>query len=99
MTPCLGGDARPWQIALSSHVDRSLVEPMLEALGRAGDLMVGDNQPYDMDPEVDYSIPFHAMRRKRGWLQVEFRQDEVGDAEGQVRWARRFGEALARLSV
>lgn len=95
MTPCLAGNARPWQIALSSYRDRSLVEPMLEALRRAGDVMVGDNQPYDLDPEVDYSIPFHAMRREMGWLQVEFRQDEVGDRAGQVWWARRFGEALA----
>jgi predicted N-formylglutamate amidohydrolase len=32
------------------------------------------------------------------YLQVEFRQDEVADTAGQVRWARRFAEALAGLS-
>jgi len=102
MTPCLAGNVRPWQIALSSHNDRSLVEPMLEALRRSeycqtGNVTVGDNQPYNLDPAVDYSTPFHAMRRNMPYLQVEFRQDEVADMAGQVRWARHFAEALAGL--
>jgi predicted N-formylglutamate amidohydrolase len=67
---------------------------MLKALRRPGDVSVGDNQPYDLDPAVDYSIPFHAMRRNMPYLQVEFRQDEIAGAAGQVRWARRFAEAL-----
>jgi len=99
MTACLAGKARPWQIALSSHNDRTLVEPMLEALGRPGDVTVGDNQPYDLDPAVDYSTPFHAIGRNMPCLQVEFRQDEVADPAGQIRWARRFAAALMQLSV
>jgi predicted N-formylglutamate amidohydrolase len=94
MTPCLKGIVRPWQIAISSHCDRTLAQPMLDNLRRQGDITVGDNQPYDMDPSIDYTIPFHAMRRNMPYLQVEFRQDEVADARGQVRWARRFAHAL-----
>jgi predicted N-formylglutamate amidohydrolase len=94
MTASLAGVPRPWQIALSSWRDRSLAEPVLAALRRPGDIVVGDNQPYDLDPNMDYSIPFHALRR--GWphLQVEFRQDEIADAASQRRWAARFAEAL-----
>jgi predicted N-formylglutamate amidohydrolase len=98
MTPSLSGSVRPWQIALSSHRDRSLVEPVLENLRRPGDITVGDNEPYDLDPAVDYSIPFHAMRRNMPYLQVEFRQDEVAERTGQVRWARRFAEALKGIA-
>jgi predicted N-formylglutamate amidohydrolase len=94
MTPCLAGEPRPWQIALSSHVDRSLADPVLAALRRSGEVVVGDNQPYDLDPEVDYSVPFHALRRKLPHIQVEFRQDEISDATTQQRWARRFAQAL-----
>jgi len=94
MTECLAGSARPWQISLSSYTDRTLADPMLAALRRAGDITVGDNQPYDLDPAMDYSTPFHAMRRGLRHLQVEFRQDEIADAAGQVRWARRFADAL-----
>jgi predicted N-formylglutamate amidohydrolase len=97
MAAWLAGTARIWQIALSSHNDRSLVEPMLEALRRPGDVTVGDNQPYNLDPAVDYSIPYHAMRRKMPYLQVEFRQDEVAGTAGQIRWARRFADSLACL--
>lgn len=95
MTPTLRGVARPWQIALSSYVDRSLAEPVLAALRAPGDVVVGDNQPYDLDPAVDYSVPYHAMRRGLPHVQVEFRQDEVADADSQRRWALRFAAALA----
>lgn len=94
MTPSLRGVARPWQIALSSYLDRSLAEPILAALRASGDVVVGDNQPYDLDPTVDYSVPYHALRRGLHHVQVEFRQDEVADEASQRRWALRFAAAL-----
>jgi predicted N-formylglutamate amidohydrolase len=94
MAASLAGKPRPWQIALSSWLDRSLAEPVLAALRRPGDIVVGDNQPYDLDPKMDYSIPFHALRRGLPHLQVEFRQDEIPDAASQRRWAVRLAEAL-----
>ena len=97
MTDSLAGERRPWQIALSSHLDRSLTDPVLAALRHPGDVVVGDNQPYDLDPRVDYSIPFHAIRRGLPHLQVEFRQDEIPDASTQHRWALRFAQALRSL--
>ncbi len=98
MTDNLAGSRRPWQISFSSHEDRSLVLPIIGILRESSDIEVGDNQPYSMEPAVDYSIPFHALRRNLPYLQVEFRQDEVQDARGQVRWARRFAEALTEAS-
>lgn len=94
MTASLAGKRRPWQIALSSHFDRRLADPVLAALRRPGDVVVGDNQPYDLDPEVDYTIPRHAMGRKLPHLQVEFRQDEIPDATTQREWALRLAQTL-----
>lgn len=94
MTKCLAGQARPWEIALSSYLDRSLTDQVLAALRRPGDVVVGDNQPYDLDPDVDYTVPFHAMRRGLAHLQVEFRQDLIGEAAAHGPWARRFADAL-----
>ena len=94
MTASLAGKPRPWKIALSSHLDRSLADPVLAALRRPGDIEVGDNQPYDLDPEVDYSIPFHALRRGLPHLQVEFRQDEITATTTQRLWAQRFAQTL-----
>lgn len=97
MTESLAGTLRPWAVAVSSHHDRRLADPLLAALRRQeGDDAVGDNQPYDLDPTVDYTVPFHAIRR--GWrhVQVEFRQDQVGHPEAQHDWAQRFARALRR---
>lgn len=94
MTAALAGQTRPWHIAISSHFDRRVADPVLSALRQAGDIVVGDNQPYDVDPETDYSIPFHALRRRLPHIQVEFRQDEISDATTQYRWALRFAQAL-----
>jgi len=94
MTASLADQARPWQISLSSYQDRSMADPVLASLRLPGDVVVGDNQPYDLNPAVDYSTPFHAMRRGLPHIQVEFRQDEIGDPASQRRWALRFAEAL-----
>ena len=97
MTPSLSSltaSPRPWQMALSSYLDRRLTDTVLAALRQPGDVVVGDNEPYDLDPKVDYSIPFHAMRRKLPHLQVEFRQDEIPDAAKQRQWALRLAQAL-----
>jgi PAS domain-containing protein len=51
-----------------------------------GDVVVGDNQPYGLDPEVDYSIPFHALRRGLPHVQVEFRQDEIRETTAKRQW-------------
>lgn len=94
MTPSLGGRFRPWQIALSSHTDRRLTDAVLAALRGPGDIVVGDNEPYCVDPAVDYSIPFHALRRGLPCLQLELRQDEIADAAAQHRWALRLAGVL-----
>jgi predicted N-formylglutamate amidohydrolase len=102
MAACLDstpGTPRPWQIALSSHIDRRLTDPVLAALQRAGDVVLGDNQPYALEPDVDYSIPFHALRRNLPYLQVEFRQDEIMEARTQARWASRLAEALTSCAL
>lgn len=97
MTPEMNGRFRPWQIALSAHADRRLTDVMLAALRRRTDVVIGDNEPYNMDPAEDYSTPAHAISRNLPHLQVEFRQDEVGDAAGVARFAAIFGDALAEV--
>jgi predicted N-formylglutamate amidohydrolase len=97
MTDNLAGSHRPWQIAFSSHKDRSMVQPLINLLRQRPDIEVGDNQPYAMEQAIDYSVPFHALRRNLRYIQVEFRQDQVQDPQAQVRWAKRLASALAEL--
>lgn len=97
MTDSLGGVVRPWQVSLSSSLDRRLTDPMLASLRRTGEITVGDNEPYDLDPTVDYSTPFHALRRGLPHIQVEIRQDEIADATSQQRWARLLAQSLREV--
>lgn len=97
MTANLAGSPRPWPIAFSSDADRSLVQPMLEYLRQSRGIDAGDNQPYSMDPAIDYTIPFHAVRRGLPYLQVEFQQEQVQSLAGQFRWARIFATALSEV--
>jgi predicted N-formylglutamate amidohydrolase len=69
---------------------------VLAILQASGDLIVGDNQPYSIETEIDYSIPFHALRRGLRHLQLELRQDEIADADGQQRWAVRLAEVFTQ---
>jgi len=95
MTPERNGELRTWPVSLSSHEDKRLSNPMLAALRKRIGFLVGDNQPYALDPAEDYSVPVHAMRRGLRHLQVEFRQDLVASEPGAAKWAQIFGDSLA----
>ena len=97
MTPTLRGVARPWQITVCWDADQRLSAPMLDALRAHAGIVVGDNEPYNLDPSEDYSVPLHATRRGLKHLMIEFRQDEVASPAGQQRWAALFGDCLERV--
>ena len=97
MTPTMRGTTRPWQIAVCWDNDQRLSAPMLAGLRARPGIVVGDNEPYRLDPAEDYSMPVHAARRGLKHLQIEFRQDEVADAAGQRRWAALFGDCLEQV--
>jgi predicted N-formylglutamate amidohydrolase len=97
MTPAMRGVERPWQIAVCWDADRRLSTPMLAALRARPGIVVGDNQPYNIDPAEDYSVPFHATRYGLKHLQIEFRQDEIADASSQQRWAALFRDCLEEV--
>ena len=72
---------------------------MLAALRKAPGLVVGDNEPYDMDPAADFSTPEHALAHGLDYLQVEFRQDLVATAEGQERLAMILARAIRESGI
>jgi predicted N-formylglutamate amidohydrolase len=94
MTECMNGAFRPWHIALSSDENRRATDAALAALRKISGLVVGDNEPYDMNPAEDYSVPEHALALGLDYLQVEFRQDLVITHIGQERLAGFFATAI-----
>ena len=96
-TPVWRGEKRPWHIALSSDRDRRVHEDLLARLGRDGNLHVGDDQPYKVEP-VDYTIPVHGAERGLPHVQIEVRQDLITDGNGQAEWAERLGALLRQVA-
>ena len=59
-------------------------------------MIVGDNEPYSVSDETDYTIPIHGERRGLPHALVEIRQDLIADESGQQRWAHVLARLLPR---
>ncbi len=91
-TPALLGEARPWPVGMLYGKDTRLAHAFLERLRRDSTLLVGDNQPYHVSPESDWTIPTHGDARGILNTAIEIRQDGVSDPAGVVAWAQRLAE-------
>lgn len=95
-TPVFKGVKRPWHVGVLSNRDRRLASLLLADLRRAGDLCVGDNEPYAVGDATDYTIPVHGETRGIPHVEIEIRQDLIGDEAGQAAWAERLAGCLQR---
>jgi predicted N-formylglutamate amidohydrolase len=96
-TPVYAGIARPWHIGTLYHRDRTLPPLMLQHLRAEGDLVVGDNEPYAVSDQTDYTIPVHGEMRGLISTGIEIRQDLIGDQFGQHQWADRLARILCEI--
>jgi predicted N-formylglutamate amidohydrolase len=97
-TPVYAGVARPWHIGTLHHRDKTLPPLMLKALRAEGDLVVGDNEPYAVSDETDYTIPVHGEARGLVNTGIEIRQDLIADENGQQQWAERLARILGEIA-
>jgi len=98
-TPVLSGQARPWDAGVLHWAgDSRFARRLLAILQRDAAIITGDNQPYRMDA-TDYTIPHHAFPRQLAYVELEIRQDLIGDAAGQHQWAARLADALAAANL
>jgi predicted N-formylglutamate amidohydrolase len=93
-TPIYLGEKRPWHLGVLYNRDRRLADPLIELLARSDDLCIGNNQPYAVNDESDYTIPVHAERRGIPCVEFEIRQDLIATASGQSEWAARLSDLL-----
>src|SRR5260221_759544 len=102
-TPVYAGIARPWHIGTLYHRDGRLPPLLLKLLREEPELVVGDNEPYAVSDETDYTIPVHGEARGLMNSGIEIRQDLIADEAGQQQWADRlariFGEIETTLRV
>jgi predicted N-formylglutamate amidohydrolase len=95
-TPVIAGwgherQQRPWHIGVLFDRDERLAGPLLAALRARGDLVVGENEPYSARNSHGFSLTHHGEARGLPHVELEMRQDLIGDAAG----ARRMSDILA----
>jgi predicted N-formylglutamate amidohydrolase len=98
-TPVYAGIARPWHIGTLYHRDTHLPPLLLQLLRAEGDLVVGDNEPYAVSDDTDYTIPVHGEARGLMNTGIEIRQDLIGDFAGEKAWADRLARVLGQIEV
>lgn len=89
---------RPWHAAVLWDSDDRAVAPLLHLLRETGDIMVGDNEPYDGALKGD-TMYRHCMTAGLPHALLEVRQDLIGDERGICTWAERLAPIFKTLNA
>jgi predicted N-formylglutamate amidohydrolase len=98
-TPVYAGVARPWHIGTLYQRDTRLPRLLLKLLRAEPELVVGDNEPYAVSDETDYTIPVHGEARGLMNTGIEIRQDLIAEEAGQAQWAERLARILGEIET
>ncbi len=93
-TPVFLGKARPWQAGILFERNRDLAPSLLSLMHTSLGDLVGDNQPYRMSRQDDFTIPVHGEDRGLPCAEIEVRNDQLAEAVGRETWAERLEESL-----
>jgi predicted N-formylglutamate amidohydrolase len=94
MTNVFKGARREMHAAVLYNRDRRFAGLVLDNLRGEAGLVIGDNEPYFVSDETDYTVPRHGEARGLPHVEIEIRQDLIADDAGQDEWARRICRAL-----
>jgi predicted N-formylglutamate amidohydrolase len=98
-TPVYAGVIRPWHIGTLYHRDTRLPPLLLKLLRAESDLVVGDNEPYAVSDETDYTIPVHGEARGLMNSGIEIRQDLIANPAGERQWAERLARIFGEIET
>jgi predicted N-formylglutamate amidohydrolase len=94
MTDVYHGVRREMHAAILYNRDRRFARLMLEHLRRDSGLHIADNQPYFVSDATDFTIPRHGEARGLPHVEIELRQDLIGDEAGEAEWGERLSRTL-----
>ena len=97
-TPVFRGERRIWQAGVLYGDAVALGARLIAGLGADPALIIGDNEPYRIDPAEDYTVPVHGDARGIPAALIEVRQDLLGDAAGIAEWTARLAPVLAEVA-
>jgi predicted N-formylglutamate amidohydrolase len=93
-TPTFKDVARAWHGGILYGRDARIARPMLDFMRREAGLLIGDNEPYAVSDETDYTVVVHGERRGLPYVEIEVRQDLIADLAGRTSWSDRLARAL-----
>jgi predicted N-formylglutamate amidohydrolase len=97
-TPVFMDQARAVQIGVLYGRDKRLGHALLALLRAQGDLCIGDNEPYAVSDDGDYTLLVHGEGRGIPHVELEIRQDMIADDAGQQRVANRLAPLLSQVT-
>lgn len=93
-TPVFRGVARSLRAGVLYRQAAGFGRALIGALGRETGFAIGDNEPYRVTLETDYTVPVHGDARGIPAALIEIRQDLLSDPAGVEAWADRLAAAL-----
>jgi predicted N-formylglutamate amidohydrolase len=98
-TPVFLDVARLWHAGVLYGRDSRFAHRVLAALRSEAGLVVGDNEPYSVDDDTDYTVVVHGERRAILHVELEIRQDLLTTDDELDAWASRLASALERAAI
>ena len=97
--PVYAGIAREWHAGVLYNRYNTLAAALLALLRGSGELTFGDNEPYSITDDTDYTIPVHGEQRGLPHVAIEIRQDLIADEPGQREWGDRLAGLLPKAAM
>ena len=97
-TPSLAGSERPWSVGVCYRIDATWAAQWLAALGARLTEPVGDNQPYEIEQHIDYTLPAHSEARQLPGIMLEIRQDKLQGQDAVQRWSELIAECWLSMA-
>jgi predicted N-formylglutamate amidohydrolase len=89
-------ERRPWHVGVIADSDWRIGNPLIELLEAETQYRIGRNQPYSVSMEADYTVPIHCEARGIPYVEIELRQDLIGDEKSQREWAKLLADIFPR---
>ncbi len=94
-TPVYSGRQRPWHAGILYGRAVEFGQTLIRGLQADAALAIGDNEPYTIHPDEDYTVPVHADDRGLPGALIEVRHDLIDTLAGVGEWGERLTRCLA----
>jgi predicted N-formylglutamate amidohydrolase len=98
-TPVFLGVARPWHAGVLYARARRLASLLLAGLRADDGLVIGENEPYRITTEGDFTVPVQGDARGIPTALFEVRQDLIADDAGAAAWGMRLARVLGQVAA